>query len=253
MGEKEFCVVLLCNNNYFTPMINTLTELRQSGYNGDICLVIGDDLKDSDKLTHPSLKNVVIKHFPDIEFTQGFLDKFNSIKRDQYWRDKKFQYHKLHLFNKYFKEWEYILYIDSGVRIFRNIQPIINVRKKNTLLAHSDAYHTYEWRLSNQFDKNDDLFDVINNKFNLNVDYPQSTIMLYDTNIIEDETYNDLLSLTEEVKISITNDQGMIALYFTNVKPHWEQIPLGDDRTWFYDYLPRSFKMNKPHIMLKRF
>ena len=37
--------------------------------------------------------------------------------------------------------------------------------------------------------------------------------MLYDTNIITDDTYNNLLNLLMEYPISRTNDQGIIALY----------------------------------------
>jgi hypothetical protein len=251
--KKEICVVLLCDDLYFEAMINTLVQIRQASYRGDVCLVIGDDLKESDKLTHPLLKNVVIKHFPDITFSEEFLETFYSIKRDQFWRDKKFQYHKLHLFNSFFKQWEYIFYIDSGIKIFDKIQPIIDTKKEGKLLAHSDAYHEYIWKLHNQFDMSHHSSDNLMKKYDLFVDYPQTTIMLYDTKIINDDTFSEILNLAEEVKISITNDQGIIALYFTNVKPVWEQIPLGDEKNWFYDYLLRNFKMNKPHIMLKRY
>jgi hypothetical protein len=75
--------------------------------------------------------------------------------------------------------------------------------------------------------------------------------MLYDTSIIDNNTFSDLVGLAEECKISKTNDQGIIALYFTNIKPIWEQIQLEDENTWYYDYLLRSNKTNKPHIMLK--
>ena len=55
------------------------------------------------------------------------------------------------------------------------------------------------------------------------------------------------------LKISKTNDQGIIAIYFTNIKPIWEQIQIEDESAWFYDYELRSNKRNKPHIMLKRY
>jgi len=41
--------------------------------------------------------------------------------------------------------------------------------------------------------------------------------MLYDTKIIENDTYDILLNLLIEYPISITNDQGIIALYLTNI------------------------------------
>jgi hypothetical protein len=134
--------------------------------------------------------------------------------------------------------------------IFSDISPIINEATENTLLAHSDAYPTYEWKLHSQFDKNNtNLFTKLNNIYNLNIDYLQTTIMLYDTKIIQDDTYDNLLKLSIEYPISRTNEQGIIALYFTNVQPLFKQIKTHNEHIYFYDYLSRN-KDNK-YIMLK--
>jgi hypothetical protein len=124
---------------------------------------------------------------------------------------------------------------------------MLNEVTENTLLAHSDAYPTYEWKLHVQFDKTNDYFTKLDTTYNLNIDYCQTTIMLYDTKIIKENTYDDLLNLLLEYPISITNDQGIIALYFTN-KNLFKQIKTHNENTQFYDYLPRN---NKPYIMLK--
>ena len=100
------------------------------------------------------------------------------------------------------------------------------------------------------FDKNNTgYFTKLNNSFNLNIDYFQTTIMLYDTSIIENTTYTNLLNLLLEYPISITNDQGIIALYFTNIKPLFKQIKTHNENTHFYDYLSRA--RNNKYIMLK--
>ena len=104
--------------------------------------------------------------------------------------------------------------------------------------------------LHNQFCKsNMEYFINLKNEFNLNIDYFQTTILLYDTNIIEDDTYNKLLNLTFKYPISNTNEQGIIALYFTNIKPLFKQIKTHNENTYFYDYMSRNPK-NK-YIMLK--
>jgi hypothetical protein len=73
--------------------------------------------------------------------------------------------------------------------------------------------------------------------------------MLYDTNIIEENTYNDLFNLMLEYPISKTNEQGIIALYFTNKRPLFQQIKTNNYETFFYDYLSRNKKYK--YIMLK--
>lgn len=216
-------------------------------YRGDICLVIGDDLVGSDLLNNELIKkhHVIIKHFPDLQFPEVFLEKARNLPNF----GKVFQYHKLHLFNTYFKKWRTILYVDCGMKIYSAISPMLDIKKANTLLAHSDAFPEYSWKLHSQFDQKDERYDELNRNFSLDIDYFQTTMMLYDTNIIQENTFKHLYDLALQYPISITNDQGIIALYFTNVNPVWQQISIQNGKTFFYDYLKRANKTK--YIMLK--
>jgi len=73
--------------------------------------------------------------------------------------------------------------------------------------------------------------------------------MLYDTSIIQHDTCYNIYNLMLEYPICITNDQGLIALYFTSIKPCFEQIKTNDENTYYYDYLSRNPKNR--YIMLK--
>jgi hypothetical protein len=249
---KDVCVVFLCDKAYFNKFIHTCNQLITNGkYNGNICLVVGDDLNNDDLLNCDIIKNnnIKIKYFPNIQFSNEFLITNNNVKTAGRNLTKKFQWHKLHLFNTFFKQWGYIFYLDCGITIFSDISPIINEITENTLLAHSDAYPTYEWKLHTQFDKtNTEFFTKLNNTYNLNIDYFQTTTMLYDTKIIKNDTYDNLLKLSIEYPISRTNEQGIIALYFTNIQPLFKQIKIHNEFTYFYDYLSRN---NNKYIMLK--
>ena len=253
MKKKDICVVFVCDMAYFDKFIHTCAQLITKGaYDGTICLVIGDDLHHSELLHCDFIKknHIIIRHFPNIQFSQEFLHINNQIHTDGRHVTKKFQWHKLHLFKPFFKQWSYVFYMDCGMTIFSDISPILNEATENALLAHSDAYPTYEWKLHTQFDThNTDLFTKLNGKYNLNVDYFQTTIMLYDTAIITTDTYDDLLRLTYDFPISRTNEQGIIALYFTNVHLLFKQIKTHNEQLFFYDYLSRN-NGNK-YIMLK--
>jgi hypothetical protein len=251
-SPNELCAVFLCDKNYFNKFLYTCEQLVTNGkYTGQICLVIGDDLNNDPMLQHPLIvqNNIIITHFPNLPFTHQFLYIQEHMEREPHWFRKIFQYHKLHLFNTYFKRWNYIFYLDCGLTIFDDVNPVINERKPNALLAHSDAFPTYKWKLHNQFEKKSAFFSSLSNKYNLNIDYCQTTIMLYDTSIIEEDTFNNLYNLMTEFPISITNDQGIIALYFTNIKPFFQQIQIKNDDTYFYDY--HSRQPNSRYIMLK--
>lgn len=249
----DLCVVLVCNKPYFNKFIQTCSQLFTIGkYTGPICLVIGDDLNNDILLESDFIKNnnIIIKYFPNIQFTSDFYSINNTLNSDGRNITKKFQWHKLHLFNTFFKQWNFIFYIDCGMSIYSELAPLINEATENTLLAHSDAYPTYEWKLHVQFDKTKtDYFTKLNTSYDLNVDYFQTGIMLYDTNIIDDTTYTELLNLSLEYPISRTNEQGIIALYFTNIKPLFKQIKTHNENTHFYDYWSRN--ANNKYIMLK--
>lgn len=250
---NDVCVVFLCDKPYFNRFIYTCNQLITNGkYNGNICLVVGDDLQNDELLNCNFIKNnnITIKYFPNIYFPNKFLEINHKIKSDNRNITKTFQWHKLHLFNIFFKKWNYIFYLDCGISIFSDISPILHEVTENTLLAHSDAYPTYKWKLHDQFDKtNAEYFTQLNRRYNLNIDYFQTTIMLYDTKIIEDDTYNNLLNLSYEYPISTTNEQGIMALYFTNIKPLFKQIKTHNEFGYFYDYLSRN--LHNKYIMLK--
>lgn len=252
----DYCTVLLTNDAYFERMLHTLSGILQFVCSSDIVIVIGDDLRESTKLSHPLLRHekVKIQYFPDIKFSDNFNNKFNTLHRT-HWTEKfltkKFQYHKFNIFNQYFKQWKFILYIDSGATIFSSIDRMFNARRDDKFCAHSDGYPNNPWFLKRQFDDTDSLFSELANTYNLEIDYPQTTIKLFDTNLIEENTFNEIYDLAEKWPISLTNDQGILALYFTAIKNKWEQIQLGDEDYWYYDFHIRPTKVDKPHVIVK--
>ena len=259
----ELCVVFVCNRSYLNKFKLTLKRLRSVGdYSGDVCLVVGDDLK---TLTNNTLEDdhVIIKHFPNLPILsdKSFLHKQKSLKRPNHWFGKIFQFHKFNIFHKFFKKWKYIFYLDCGMHIYDKIQPIIECCKENTLLANRDGVdnETASWcipispgnglKLGDQFVKEEDTYNELQQKYNLNEAYFQTTVMLYDTSIIDDNTFLELCNLVSKYPISITNDQAIIALYFTQLKPCWEQIKreLNND-LYSYDYVRC---VDKKYIMVK--
>jgi len=250
---KKHCTVLLTNDAYFNKMLHTLQGILNFKYNTDIVVIIGDDLKYSDKLNHPTIiqNNVIVKYFPDIKFTEEFDSKFYTLKRTSNWVQRKFQYHKFNIFNIFFKQWKFIFYIDSGATVLNSIDIMFNAKRSGKFCAHSDAYPNNPWFLKRQFDDSESIFSEMYDLYNLEIDYPQTTVMLFDTELINEHTFNEMYSLAERWPISLTNDQGIIALYFAAIKNNWEQIQLGDENYWYYDFSIRNNKLDKPHVIVK--
>ena len=251
---NTICCVFVCNQKYFSKFVETCTDLVTNGkYKGDICLVIGDDLRNNNLLNHKIIQdnNIIIKYFPEIKFSPEFYQVNNNLKNDGRNITKKFQWHKLHLFNTYFKKWSGIFYIDCGMKILDNIKPMLELDYHNKLLAHSDAYPTYERKLSEQFDNSKkNIYNVLSKKYNLNIDYFQTGILFYDTSIIDNNTFDDLLKIALEYPISNTNEQGIMNIYFNCQKKIWKQLTLKNNKTNFYDYWSRNKNDNK-YIIVK--
>ena len=88
------CVVFVCNSSFFNKFIYTCEQLITNGnYKGDICLVIGDDLLNNKILDCDFIINnkIIIKYFPNITFSNEFLEINNKINSDGRNITKKFQ------------------------------------------------------------------------------------------------------------------------------------------------------------------
>ena len=242
------CVVFVCNFRYLDKFIMTCENLIEIGeYTGPIVLVVGDDLPNIGE--HPFIqeRGIQILRCPDIKFPpKVFADIQHTNNACGKSGFKLFQYHKFHIFTPFFKQWEYVFYIDCGTKIYAPIAPILACIKPGTLLAHSDAYPEYKWRLEHQFPVNQSLYCELAKEWDLNADYFQSTIMLFDTGLIKNDTLDSLYKLTTKYTNSGTNDQGVLNLYFMDT---WEQIPIGDAETYYYDFNIRY--QDRPYIMTK--
>lgn len=248
---SDNCIILMCNKLYLDKAKNTINQIRNIGkYQDDIVLLIGDDLKDE----NINIDNVIIKYFPDIDRSAIIeILKYKPITSDGREFIKPFQWHKIHIFDTYFKRWKKCMYIDAGMHIFNPIDKIINLDCTNKLLAHSDAYPTFEWKLKLQFNENQfpDLYNELYSKYDLEIDYFQSGILLYDTNIIEENTKDDLLELSNKYINSRTNEQGIMNLYFNCIRKVWKPIKVKDEQIHYYDYWERNNLRYSDYIMLK--
>ena len=128
------------------------------------------------------------------------------------------------------------------MKILSDISPMLNEVTENTLLAHSDAYPDYQRTLSCQFDGKTfmNMYQSLSSTYNLNIDYFQTGIMLYDTSLIEENTFNELLTLAYKYPICNTNEQGIINLHFNCTKKVWKQICVKNEHTNFYDFCSRD-------------
>lgn len=253
--KNDFCIITYCNESFTEKTNKTIEELRNNGkYYGDIVVIIGDDLKD--RLEHDD-DRVIIKYFPEIDRTEQInklLQKPITHRSDYPEVRKVFQWHKIFAFHSYFKKWKYCWGIDGGMRIFKPVDKIIYLAESGKFLAQSDAYPNYEMKLSIQFDQVEfpEIYEELKNNFDLDRDYFQTTTFLYDTDLIDENTCNLINEWSLKYFTSMTNDQGVINLYFNNYKEVYKEIKHFDSETYYYDFMERDGRTWKDYIMLKQ-
>lgn len=232
-GEEKICVVLLTDEKYYDRFQETYKMLRNEGrYSGEVCLVVAGSLTKERVREKYTTEELELVQFPEIKVDE--IEYSYAYSRDKL----NGQIQKFYLFDPYFKRWQYILYIDCGMKIHQDISPILELRKRDKLVALSNAYPNYVWTLEGQFPGIRDNQNI-KRKFDLSGDYFQTTMMLYDTNIINRKIVNKLIKLKNTYK-SGSSDQSYIALYFTQIQPCWEHIPIKNGEIYYYDWYPRE-------------
>ena len=260
------CVVLMADEKFMEKAINTIANLRTIGkYSDTVVLLTHPDIDPVEYSVQIDAWTIQLKSFELID-TSYIVEKIKECpfkKTDKRELNKLFQWHKIHIFDEFFKQWDSIFYIDAGMYIYNQIEPFWEMINSNPtcLLAHSDAFPSFQWKLgSHQFDKESypELYADLENEIDLNVDYFQSGILLFNSQLIESNTKSKLIDLANKYHISRTNEQGIMNIYFNGILKCWKSIETNymDDTNknkanFTYDFSNRNGNKPNQYIMIK--
>ena len=240
--KDKIAVCVVVNFKFLYKYFNRfIDELRINGnYQGEV-LILTDYFTPT--FIFPKIlfdSKVKVRRFNRIKFSPKAKQSFRNLNTNNQpnrFINKPFQWHKINLFNARLKKWSHIFYIDINMRIHHDINIILQNKPQNSLQARADGYPDFLWTLSSQFDKDSENFITLKERFNLEIDdYFQTGIMFFDTSIIKKQTKQEIINLAEEYPISITNEQGILNLYFIFEKNIYEDLPVdtNDGLVYFY-------------------
>jgi hypothetical protein len=246
MSNLKKCVVLVSNSNYLSRVLDTIQQIRIKGcYKDDIVIIRGSDWDEKTNsifLNYCKTDNypIFVKYYPEID-TKNILDvwKENPYETPFNCRvDKLFQLQKFYLFDTYFKKWEVILYIDGGFKVHRDINDVWHLQYKDHLIANDESQKNPHWKLHLQFhiDPKNKYCNSLLSDFNLDTKYFQTGFLLFDTNIINEKTVDELIKLMNKYPTAKTNDQAIMNLYFFKLRNIWKPLP--EDKIYEYFYNP---------------
>jgi len=254
-GGSKSVIALCADDNYLEKAYETLNDLRNAGkYSGEIVFFYNDELKNINRLNEMKDKyNIILKQFPKIDTAsvEKSINSMNNSSKFKVLRNKMFQYHKFYIFNTYFKEWDKVLYIDSGMHIFNDINRILQLDSNGYLLAQSDGYPSNIFTLESQFDINTNIGKELQSIYNLKIkDFFQSGVLLFNTTIIEDSTFNNLVELMNKYPIG-WGDQSIMNIYFIFIKNIWKALPTKDDKGFLYNITILENTTSSDYVMVK--
>jgi gamma-glutamylcyclotransferase (GGCT)/AIG2-like uncharacterized protein YtfP len=171
--------------------------------------------------------------FPEITSKHEVLTKVKGKFSNSDGREitKINQWEKFHVFDKYFKKWRRVLFFDAGLRILDSIKYLLNLDYTNSILAPNDAGHNNkpDKIFSSQISFHDpDLIDALISEFGadiLNKHYFLNCIWIYDTNILEYISKEELIDVMIKYPCCITNEMTIMNLVFNFKHNVWKEFP----------------------------
>lgn len=227
-NSSSLTVCFVANFKYLYknfPRVNQ--ELRTNGnYSGDI-LIITSLFCPTFLIKNITKDNkVTVFRFKKLKFnskTEKILKNLNSEPNRH--NTKRFQWQKLYLFDKKIKRWKFVFYLDINMHIHHDINHILSIKPNSELFARADGYPDYKWKLSSQFDQTSELYENLKNKYDLEIkNYFQTGVLYFDTELITDNTFSEIISILDEFPISVTNEQGLLNLYFIFLKNQYKHL-----------------------------
>ena len=244
---SKWVIVLITDAPYFSRVAQTIQEVREEGrWQEDIVLLISHDLENSHEVRQFAQQYHVKLHaLPQRDYASIYevWAQYPDHADYEYIMTRRFIYMKFYLFDMFFKAWDIVFYMDGGMKIQGCLRRFVEACKPDgRLLAHSDAYPYYEWKLHSQFCP--EFLDADGHlrleRYDLNRDYFQSGIMIYDTTLITEDLVDSLFSLALRFPCARRTDQAILNLYFNCEKRLWTQIPVRDEEGFLYDFWERE-------------
>lgn len=194
--------VVISDKTYLNHAKYLLSSAKNDGkWEGDFCLIANNIDSDDNELLDFKKFGTEIIHI----------------------NDNNYYFANFHVFDKKMKKWDYVMSMDCDFTIFGNLNDIIDVEtmKKNVISMDKEPFKIHEYFCQgwNQDKKNESLSGLYE-KYDLNREGFNAGFLSFNTNLINDDTLNDLICLSNQLKY-INNhacdngsDQPIFNLYF---------------------------------------
>lgn len=220
--------VTLSDASYQRKAMQTIYELRVNGqWTGDIVFVAVD--------FHPEPMEGVhileVSHIATDNLVRQLREHPIRPMSDNRHFGKLYQWDKLQVFKPYFRQWERVVFLDAGLRVFDVVDPLLQVDWRGKFLApdDSDPYDNgARFRLQLDIKANPPVTDALLSEFSesiLDEHYFLNCIFLFDTALLERVSFEELETAMNKFPICMCNEMGILNLIFTFKLRVWCPFP----------------------------
>jgi len=223
--------VTLCDNSdYYRRAKLTISELRDSGqWKGDIVLMaINFDPEPIEgveihKVSHINLDSLLhsYKKYP------------LRHSHDDRWKTKLYQWDKFQVFTDFFRRWERVVFLDAGMRIIAEVQPLLDLEWRGSLLGPDDTEHPasngMKFRCQIEPVSNPEAYRQFLDEFGESVldarSYLLNCMFVFDTALLDRIPYQELIDTMNTYPIATCNEMTIMNLVFHFRHRVWKPFP----------------------------
>lgn len=236
--------VTLCDQTYFPKALQTIRELRESGkWTGDIVLITVD--------FEPKIPGVIVYKTSHIN-TDGLLESFRKHPLrpmpDNRHFGKLYQWDKLQVFKPFFRQWERVVFLDAGIRVFDSVQALLDLEWKGRFLApdDSDPYDNGN-RFAVQLDMiaNPEVTTQLLEEYSqeiLDKHYFLNCIFVFDTALLDKISYQEMEDAMNKYPICMCNEMGIMNLIFCYKLDAWVPFPQRVGDKYLFGWCERNYR-----------
>lgn len=167
----------------------------------------------------------------DFHLTDNFKDFYDITEINFPLLNLSDSWVKLHVFDDYFKKWQRVIYLESGLRVLDSLDHLLCLDYKDSFLAPDDGGQAKNKIFKNQIDFNKkEVIDLIKEygKEIFIKNYFLNAIWVYDTNILNICDKHQLINVMHTYPVFKCNEMGIMNLLLHFKYKLWKPFPLYD-------------------------
>jgi len=232
MNKGKTVVVTLTDAGYFSRAKRTIIDVRSRGeWTGDFVLItVGFDAP-RNFLDYYNVTQKRVEHISTDYLVKQYGQFPLRTVGDKRHILKLYQWDKFYVFDDWFKQWEKVIFLDAGLRVFDKISILDNIPCEGKIMAPDDAPiydNDKRFKCMLEIDANplatEELFkeyskDILDGRYFLNC------IWVYDTALLDKCNMTEMIEAMNKYPICRCNEMTIMNLLFTFKYKVWQPFP----------------------------